>query len=62
LLSLVTDGGGGLILVAAQRAKDYPQKPVYLIGTGESVETPMVTGSAACSPPPATISISNEPL
>ena len=38
---LVTDGGGALILVAAERARDFPQKPVYLLGTGESVETPM---------------------
>ncbi len=43
---LVTDGGGALILVAAERAKDFPQKPVYLIGTGESVETPMVSQMA----------------
>jgi acetyl-CoA acetyltransferase len=40
---LVTDGGGALILVAAERACDFPQKPVYLLGTGESVETPMVS-------------------
>src|SRR5438128_4504260 len=40
---LVTDGGGALILVAAERAKDFLQKPVYLISTGESVETPMVS-------------------
>jgi acetyl-CoA acetyltransferase len=40
---LVTDGGGALILVAAERAKDFPQKPVYLLGTGESVETPDLT-------------------
>jgi hypothetical protein len=40
---LVTDGGGALILVAAERAKDFPQKPGYLLGTGESVETPMVS-------------------
>jgi acetyl-CoA acetyltransferase len=40
---LVTDGGGALILVAAERASDFPQKPVYLLGTGESVETPMVS-------------------
>jgi acetyl-CoA acetyltransferase len=40
---LVTDGGGVLILVAAERARDFPQKPVYLHGTGESVETRMVS-------------------
>jgi Thiolase C-terminal domain-like len=40
---LVTDGGGALILVAAERARDFPQKPVYLLGTGESVETAMVS-------------------
>ncbi len=40
---LVTDGGGALILTAAERARDFPQKPVYLLGTGESVETPMVS-------------------
>jgi acetyl-CoA acetyltransferase len=47
---LVTDGGA-LILVAAERARDFPQSlplavnrgPVYLLGTGESVETPMVS-------------------
>ena len=43
---LVTDGGGALILVAAERARDFPQKPVYLLGTGESVETPMVSQMA----------------
>jgi acetyl-CoA acetyltransferase len=43
---LVTDGGGALILVAAERAKDFPQKPVYLLGTGESVESPMVSQMA----------------
>jgi acetyl-CoA acetyltransferase len=40
---LVTDGGGALILTSAERAKDFPQKPVYIVGTGESVETPMVS-------------------
>lgn len=40
---LVTDGGGALILTSAERAKDFPQKPVYIIGTGESTETPMVS-------------------
>ncbi|MCY4392363.1 MAG: thiolase [Chloroflexi bacterium] len=40
---LVTDGGGALILVSKERAKDFPTKPVYLLGTGESVETPMIS-------------------
>jgi acetyl-CoA acetyltransferase len=40
---LVTDGGGALILTRAERAKDFPRKPVYIAGTGESVETPMVS-------------------
>jgi hypothetical protein len=42
---LVTDGDGALILVAAERARDFPQSlpleanrgPVYLLGTGERV-------------------------
>ena len=40
---LVTDGAGALILTSADRAKDFPTKPVYILGTGESVETPMVS-------------------
>jgi len=40
---LVTDGGGALILTRAERAKDFPNKPVYILGTGESVETPMIS-------------------
>jgi acetyl-CoA acetyltransferase len=47
---LVTDGSGALILVAAERDRDFPQSlplaadrgTVYPLGTGESVETPMV--------------------
>jgi len=40
---LVTDGGGALILTKADRAKDFPTKPVYVLGTGESVETPLIS-------------------
>jgi acetyl-CoA acetyltransferase len=40
---LVTDGGGALILTSAERAKDFKTKPVYVLGTGESAETPMVS-------------------
>lgn len=40
---LVTDGGGALILTSADRAKDFQTKPVYIRGTGESAETPMIS-------------------
>lgn len=41
---LVSDGGGALILTRADRAKDFPTKPVYLRGAGgESVEGPMIS-------------------
>jgi acetyl-CoA acetyltransferase len=45
---LVTDGGGALVMVSAERAKsmDLPHKPVYLLGSGEACETPMVSGMA----------------
>jgi acetyl-CoA acetyltransferase len=45
---LVTDGGGALVMVSAERAKqmDLRHKPVYLLGAGESCETPMVSGMA----------------
>jgi acetyl-CoA acetyltransferase len=40
---LVTDGGGALILTSSDRAKDFPSKPCYILGSGESVETTMVS-------------------
>jgi len=40
---LVTDGGGALILTSAERVGDFPTKPVFILGGGESVETPMVS-------------------
>jgi acetyl-CoA acetyltransferase len=40
---LVTDGGGAIVLTSAERSKDRPQKPVYLLGMGESVETPLIS-------------------
>jgi acetyl-CoA acetyltransferase len=40
---LVTDGGGALIVVSAERAKDFPKKPVYLLGAGESTEHSMIS-------------------
>jgi len=40
---LRTDGGGALILTSADRAADFPHHPVYVLGTGESAEGPMVS-------------------
>ena len=31
---LVTDGGGAVIMVSSERAKDFPNKPVHVLGTG----------------------------
>lgn len=33
---LVTDGGGALVVTRADRAKDLPRPPVYLLGAGEA--------------------------
>ena len=40
---LVTDGGGALILTNAERAGEFPTLPVYILGTGEAAETPIVS-------------------
>ena len=40
---LVTDGGGALIITSAERAKDFSTTPAYIMGTGESVESPIVS-------------------
>ncbi|HJN93762.1 MAG TPA: thiolase [Dehalococcoidia bacterium] len=34
---LVADGGGALVIVSEDRAKDFPHKPVYVLGAGEAV-------------------------
>jgi len=39
----VTDGGGALILTSAERARDFGCPPVYILGSGESVESTMVS-------------------
>jgi acetyl-CoA acetyltransferase len=33
--SLVSDGGGAIIMTSAERARDFKQKPIYLLGIGE---------------------------
>ncbi|MQA84520.1 MAG: thiolase [Streptosporangiales bacterium] len=40
---LVTDGGGALVVVSAERARDFPKRPVYVLGTGEACESPIVS-------------------
>ncbi len=42
---LVTDGGGALVMTSAERARDMElqHRPVYVLGTGESSETPMIS-------------------
>jgi acetyl-CoA acetyltransferase len=40
---LVTDGGGALVVTSADRARDFPKPPVYVLGAGESMETPLVS-------------------
>lgn len=38
-----TDGGGALILTSEDRAQDFATRPVYVLGTGESCETTLVS-------------------
>ena len=40
---LVTDGGGALIITAADRSVEFPKPPVHILGTGEASETPMIS-------------------
>jgi acetyl-CoA acetyltransferase len=40
---LVTDGGGALVVTSADRAAEFPKPPVHVLGTGESMETPMIS-------------------
>ncbi len=45
---VVTDGGGALVLMSAERAADLPaaDRAVYLLGSGESAEGPIVSQMA----------------
>lgn len=40
---LVTDGGGAVVITSAERARDLPKPPVYVLGTGECVTHQMVS-------------------
>jgi acetyl-CoA acetyltransferase len=35
---LVTDGGGALVLVGEERARDFPKKPIWVLGRGEATQ------------------------
>jgi acetyl-CoA acetyltransferase len=43
---LVTDGGGALVVTSAERARDLPKPPVYVLGGGESAESPIISQMA----------------
>jgi acetyl-CoA acetyltransferase len=43
MVCLVSDGGGALVLTSAERARDLPRAPVYLLGSGEATEVPMAS-------------------
>lgn len=40
---LVTDGGGALIVTSADRAADFPKPAVHILGTGEAMDSWMVS-------------------
>ena len=40
---LVTDGGGALVVVSADRARELRSDPVYIRGDGEGAETPIIS-------------------
>lgn len=43
---LVTDGGGAVVVSAADRAADGPKPPVFLLGAGESAESAAISAMA----------------
>lgn len=55
---LVTDGGGAAVVTSAERARDLPKPPVYLLGAGEAhwhrhiSQMPDLTTSAAAESGP----------
>ncbi len=43
---LVSDGGGAVVVTSAERARDLPQRPVYVLGAGEAVDHALVSQMA----------------
>jgi acetyl-CoA acetyltransferase len=40
---VTTDAGGALVLTSAERARDLPRRPVFVLGTGEATGTALVS-------------------
>ena len=47
---LVSDAGGALIVTSADRAKDFPKRPVYVLGTGAAIETGVISPAGVRDP------------
>lgn len=47
---LISDAGGAMILCSAERAKDFPKPPVYVLGTGAAVETGVASPTGIADP------------
>lgn len=43
---LVSDGGGALIVTSAERARDLPKPPAFVLGAGEAIGHRNITGMA----------------
>lgn len=55
---IISDGGGAVIIASAEAARGCPQKPVWILGSGEATKYPenggdITTSAAAQSGPPA---------
>jgi acetyl-CoA acetyltransferase len=53
---LVLDGGGGMILTSAARAKSLKKKPAYVLGTGEALSHASISSMADLTVTAAAIS------
>jgi len=58
---LVSDAGGAIVVTSADRAQDFPQPPVYVLGTGSAIETGLTNPTAITNPlAPDLIRVSGE--
>ena len=54
--SLVSDGGSAIIVTSAERAADFPHKPVYVLGSGEGHSHEHISQAASLTTSAAAIS------